>query len=1610
MADENVRFKVSAESDLPKVLSDLDALIRKQTQLGDENSTTLKNMNSNLQTHGKQYDTLGSSITGVKNLMIAAFGVQEIKEAISKIFDLTATYQKYTAGLTVSLGSSQKASEALMMLQNYADKSNFTLDELADTFSKFAGRNVVLGRENMEKLGDVANALQKPFKDLGEAILDINNTERWTELGIKASTAGDKVSLTFKGVTIQAERTEQSVMLATAAFGTLNGVAGQTEMQALTLAGRWSSLEDAAAGLAREAGNGMLPVFEAVIETGIELTVGMKNSAQEGGLLNAVFTNLKGAGVALWSLFIELITPVKELAANWFPSLFGATGSTSEQMKVLALLVNNLVIGPFQVLIMVFREGLLAIEGFYNGLQGVRTGLQGVWAAITGDWAQMGVMFSQADQYFTTAGNKFSSMKDVWDQTAGTIEASNARILNSHQVTAVTVSDITTNLTKKQQEAVAAEEARWAKIKSTLTEGTAQYANAYFEHETNLLKAKDQYNAATLKKEGEKHTQLKDAAKISANELQAIELSTMEQTYTVRQKIIENNAQIEIEKINERIAKHKLTEEAGAALILEIQKKKAADISALEEEKNLKIEELTAKLQAIVVQANQEAGKEVIKINHDMVEKIVEGKMTEAEAEQILQTKVTELRKETAEKVKKIEDETTKIINETRKNQSEATQQILEEWIGNYSEMAGLAMSSFNDYTNSLENMKVSQAGVSAAQDNLNKLITSGKASSEDLALAKKDLAIAQDKEAESAVNGAQASLGLASAIAQVAESIKDYLVEQTLAAYEAINEAIGKTKEVIADFYDAAIENNKAALEIELENFQGSYEERREIIEAYFAREMELAERKDTIVAEMDFQQKVLDTTSDTTKKVSDAWDISKGPIGPAALFKVFTALKEHHAQVLAAAYEREAQEQELRIQRTKAEIDHAAEVRDDAIDKLQEELDAFVDAKEAEIDKAEEAADAQMDALKEKLDAAKDAYKQETDLINDAYKAQLEALKDKQSQEEAAIKATFELKQKLLEQETSDEISAIAILERTRNEALERYRAEEVAKLEATRNRILATLTDEGEREQITNAFAQKIADVHKEVEEAKLDKSKGVSLAIKQLNQEAKDKAVDLKDQEKAAINQMEDEYQAKMKAQADERDARLKQSQAEYLSGQTELNAQLFELLKAGEAREVAALEAAKQRDLDKAKSTEERALITEKYDKWIADKHIEYAIAMGDKDNVLLQEREAREVAALEADKQRELARATSVAERAAITEKYDKQIADKHNEYQDLMGDKDQQTKLAQKELEARTTAEIKALKDQIAQKERDVSSQMKQAQSDYANFVLQANQQILQAEKAMAIAKIRAEIAILRGKRNIFNAGKIDSAIRDLESSISELESVMSGGVPIVSVPDGWTEGIKNEFVRQRKEARQVFNADTLDAVNEAFTGDGKRITLEYTDEDRSFSAFNSSGGQFTVRNAIGRVYDQDGKVIQEFFKGSPWVDGMGYPDGRDTVPAMINKGERILPTDLNEMVGGRELSNEKLVEGYLALEKLKQKFGNVRIEEFGRLNFDLKGERLGTSLDLKGLEKEVKELTNVIRSKPELKINVDANRMSIAEMSHTKQHVTYYENIYNR
>ncbi|MEZ4901849.1 MAG: hypothetical protein R2822_08855 [Spirosomataceae bacterium] len=1087
----------------------MDVLIRKQNELGDENSKAIRTMNANIASHKAQYDGLGNAITGVKNRVITAFGISEIKEAIGKIFDLTATYQKYTAALTVGLGDAKKAGEALDMLQSYADKTNFTLDELADTFTKLANRGLVVSREEMVKLGDVANALQKPFGDLVEAILDINNTERWNELGIKAKTAGEKVQLTFKGVTLEVDRTEKGVLSAITAFGTLNGVQGQTAAQALTLAGRYSTLQDSTAGLGRTVGTALTPAFEAAISAAGDMikVIGGSDTA-----FNRTVNYIKAAAAALTTyqvvvnateiktIALSAAMAAKEVVMKSYQIIVGTsqiamqalssamttnaaattasttatTAATTAARSFWAALAANpigLIITAVGVATSAYHawqaahsevnievdaatqklikekveleNAVLAVQGYSIGTQ-ERTkaigllmdkyptllgyvdaervtnsmlnkalteqiGLLDAKIRYSAAAAQADVVYEKQKAIYTEQIEIIIKLRGVYKQLseafpdndkfvaevekAQKAEYNRAEALRNTTTAAmaasgsiVAFSGETAKYTELGKQATAMQteaanaiiEVSKASTKSTniqIDDINRQLASLEAAHKAKLVnedtyKAKKEELGILLKKlnkeedeedevkvkkildrNTDKHKKIADAEKISAAEIQQIQLSTLEQTYEVRSKIIENNAKIEVDKVNESLAKHKLSHEAAAAAILAIEQKKTADLLAIKTEQDDRMAALMAKFHAIVVEANQQAGQEVIKIEEAKVKAILDGKLTEEEYERILLGKVTELRQQTADKVRKIDEDTARIIQETQQNHTEATHKILEQWIGNYSDIAGKSLAVFNQYTESLTAVETASGKVSVAQANLSALQTSGKASSEDLAKANKELAIAKDGEAKASLDASVANLSLVSTIMQVAEAIKDYITGETIKAYEAIIEAIGKAKEVIVDFYDVAIEANQEAMNIELENYQGSYDGRTKIMETHFARERELAERRDTIKAELEFQEKVITSTKDTTQKVSDAWDLSKGPIGPKALLAVFMAFKEHHAQVLAAAYEREAREQELRIQRTEAEIERNKKIRDDKLEKLQEELDAFVEAKEAEI-----------------------------------------------------------------------------------------------------------------------------------------------------------------------------------------------------------------------------------------------------------------------------------------------------------------------------------------------------------------------------------------------------------------------------------------------------------------------------------------------------------------------------------------------------------------------------------------------------------------------------------------------------------------------------------
>jgi len=180
-----------------------------------------------------------------KKTLAAIGGIAMLKQVASNVVSTAGMFQKYESVLTNALnGSSEKAKTYLSDINSFAAKTNFQLNELTDDFIKFVNRGVTPSMDAMKKMGDFTNTVAKPFDQLTEAILDINNSERWKEFGVRVQTEGDKVKLSFRDMTVECDRTVESVMKAVEQFGSIKGVEGSTEAISKTIEGQMSNLED----------------------------------------------------------------------------------------------------------------------------------------------------------------------------------------------------------------------------------------------------------------------------------------------------------------------------------------------------------------------------------------------------------------------------------------------------------------------------------------------------------------------------------------------------------------------------------------------------------------------------------------------------------------------------------------------------------------------------------------------------------------------------------------------------------------------------------------------------------------------------------------------------------------------------------------------------------------------------------------------------------------------------------------------------------------------------------------------------------------------------------------------------------------------------------------------------------------------------------------------------------------------------------------------------------------------------------------------------------------------------------------------------------------------
>lgn len=209
-----------------------------------------------------------SGIKKVGTAIIAAFAVSTIMSFGNEVLAVTSEFQKLSAVLTNTLGSSSLANRALSDIKEFAAVTPYGVAELTQSFVKLANQGFAPTTEELRKLGDLASSTGKGFDQLTEAIIDAQTGEfeRLKEFGIRASKEGDKVSFTFKGVKTQTDFTNDSIRKYILSLGDLEGVSGAMAAISETLGGKISNLGDSYDTLLNTIGDGNSGVFSTAIE------------------------------------------------------------------------------------------------------------------------------------------------------------------------------------------------------------------------------------------------------------------------------------------------------------------------------------------------------------------------------------------------------------------------------------------------------------------------------------------------------------------------------------------------------------------------------------------------------------------------------------------------------------------------------------------------------------------------------------------------------------------------------------------------------------------------------------------------------------------------------------------------------------------------------------------------------------------------------------------------------------------------------------------------------------------------------------------------------------------------------------------------------------------------------------------------------------------------------------------------------------------------------------------------------------------------------------------------------------------------------------------------
>lgn len=178
--------------------------------------------------------TVGTLFAGVS---IGAFA--------GKLVSVEREFGTLNASLVTVTGSAREADKAFALLTNFAATTPFSLQEVTSAFIKLKSLGMDPSSEALRSYGNTASAMGKSLNQMIEAVADAatGEFERLKEFGIRAKSEGDRVTLTFRGVSTNIGKNAAEIEGYLRRIGDVD-FAGAMDARAKTLDGAISNLGD----------------------------------------------------------------------------------------------------------------------------------------------------------------------------------------------------------------------------------------------------------------------------------------------------------------------------------------------------------------------------------------------------------------------------------------------------------------------------------------------------------------------------------------------------------------------------------------------------------------------------------------------------------------------------------------------------------------------------------------------------------------------------------------------------------------------------------------------------------------------------------------------------------------------------------------------------------------------------------------------------------------------------------------------------------------------------------------------------------------------------------------------------------------------------------------------------------------------------------------------------------------------------------------------------------------------------------------------------------------------------------------------------------------------